>query len=139
MMNLKKRFIYLLASIIVMIIGFCMRKYPHAQPAFVAEYFPDAVWAMMIYIGVGVLFPNWRIAKKAIASLIFCYAIECSQLYKAPWIKTVRANRLGGLILGFDFVWSDIICYTCGIAFIFGVEYLILKWIKARNQLPINL
>ena len=41
--------------------------------------------------------------------------IEISQLYHAPWIDSIRATTLGGLILGFGFLWSDLICYTVGI------------------------
>lgn len=38
-----------------------------------------------------------------------------SQLYHAPWIDSIRATSLGGLVLGFGFLVSDLICYTCGV------------------------
>ena len=50
-----------------------------------------------------------------VISIIFSYGIEISQLYHAPWIDSIRATTLGGLILGFGFLWSDLICYTVGI------------------------
>ena len=43
------------------------------------------------------------------------YLIEISQLYHAPWIDAIRATALGGLVLGFGFLWSDILCYTVGV------------------------
>jgi hypothetical protein len=41
--------------------------------------------------------------------------VETSRLYKAPWIDSIRRTTLGGLVLGFDFVWSDLACYAAGI------------------------
>ena len=31
------------------------------------------------------------------------------------WIDAIRNTTLGGLILGFGFLWSDLVCYTIGI------------------------
>lgn len=43
-------------------------------------------------------------------------AIECSQLYRAPWIDAWRATTLGALVLGQGFLWSDLLCYAVGVA-----------------------
>ena len=51
------------------------------------------------------------------------YGIEISQLYQAPWIDATRATRLGGLVLGHGFLWSDMVCYSVGI----GVGALIAQ------------
>ena len=50
-----------------------------------------------------------------VLALVFSYLIEISQLYHAPWIDAIRATALGGLVLGFGFLWSDILCYTVGV------------------------
>jgi hypothetical protein len=55
-------------------------------------------------------------------SLIFCYGIEFSQIYQAAWLNNIKATRLGGLVLGFGFQWSDIIAYTLGISFAAIIE-----------------
>ena len=47
-------------------------------------------------------------------TLTICFAIEISQFYQADWINSIRAYRQGGLILGFGFLWSDIVSYTLG-------------------------
>jgi hypothetical protein len=70
----------------------------------------------MVFFGVAFLFPRWSTRIVAIATVVFCFGIELSQLYHAPWIDRVRATTLGGLILGFSFVWSDLLCYTVGVA-----------------------
>ena len=47
--------------------------------------------------------------------MAFSVAIEISQLYHAPWIDSIRRTTLGGLILGFGFLWSDLACYAVGV------------------------
>ena len=48
-------------------------------------------------------------------AMAFSVAVELSQLYHAPWIDSIRHTTLGGLILGFGFVWSDLVCYALGV------------------------
>jgi hypothetical protein len=40
--------------------------------------------------------------------------IELSQLYQAPWAQALRATRLGGLLLGHEFLGSDTVCVAHG-------------------------
>jgi hypothetical protein len=70
----------------------------------------------MIYFGFRFLFITQPVKISVILSLIFCYAIEFSQLYKAPWINNLRHALFGRLVLGEGFLWSDLLCYTVGIA-----------------------
>ena len=49
-------------------------------------------------------------------AVAFSAAIEISQLYHAPWIDSIRQTTVGGLILGFGFLWSDLVCYALGVA-----------------------
>ncbi|COT06807.1 Protein of uncharacterised function (DUF2809) [Streptococcus pneumoniae] len=69
----------------------------------------------MIFTGFGFLFPKTETKKLAFISLMFCYGIEASQLYHAEWIDSIRATTLGGLVLGYVFLWSDVVAYTIGV------------------------
>ena len=53
--------------------------------------------------------------RGALLSLSFSILIEVSQLYHAPWIDSIRRTTMGGLVLGFGFVWSDLACYAVGV------------------------
>ena len=64
-----------------------------------------------------------------IASLLFSYAIEIFQLYKAPWIDAIRPTLFGRLVLGSTFNWGDMISYTVGVGLAVLVETVI-----ARNE-----
>ena len=57
-------------------------------------------------------------------AMAFAVAIELSQLYHAPWIDSIRRTTLGGLILGFGFLWSDLACYALGVGLGVLVETL---------------
>lgn len=62
-----------------------------------------------------------------VASLLFCFAIEFSQLYKAPWINELRHTLFGRLILGEGFLCGDLLCYVVGVVIGVIVERGIIK------------
>jgi hypothetical protein len=93
----------------------------------------DILWGLMVYFIIRFLFINKSIKWVSIISLLFCYAIEFSQLYQAPWINNIRHTVIGGLILGEIFVWGDLLCYTVGI----GIGMIVNSWLdkhRARSS-----
>ncbi|AGE78760.1 TPA: DUF2809 domain-containing protein [Bacillus thuringiensis] len=115
-MNMKRnRVVYALFTIVVIILGLSSRKFAFALPHLLNDYLGDALWALMIFTGFGFLFPKTETKKLAFISLMFCYGIEASQLYHAEWIDSIRATTLGGLVLGYGFLWSDVVAYTIGV------------------------
>lgn len=81
----------------------------------------------MVFLLFGFIFHKKSVLWIAIAALAFSYCIEISQLYHAPWIDALRSNSLGGLVLGFGFLWSDLFCYTVGVGFGYWMEKVFLK------------
>ena len=69
----------------------------------------------MVYFIACFLFINKPIKFVVTASLLFCFAIEFSQLYKAPWINDLRHTLFGKLVLGAGFLWTDLLCYVVGV------------------------
>lgn len=110
------RFVYLIASIFVVIAGLASRRYRGQLPAFLAEYAGDTLWALMLFLLVSALLAGRTIFTRAAISLALAFLVECSQLYHAPWIDAIRQTTLGGLVLGFGFLWTDLVCYSLGIA-----------------------
>ena len=111
----RNRFVYLILLVAVMVSGLLSRRYAALLLSWINDYLGDALWAAMIFVGFAFLFYKKRSNNIAIASLVFCYLIEISQLYQADWINAVRHTTLGGLVLGFGFLWSDIVAYTMGV------------------------
>ncbi|EJS76373.1 ribosomal maturation YjgA family protein [Bacillus cereus] len=115
-MNTKRnRLLYAMFTIVVIILGLSSRKFAFTLPDLLNNYLGDALWALMIFTGFGFLFPKIETKKLAIISLIFCYGIEISQLYHESWIDSIRTTTLGGLVLGYGFLWSDLVAYTIGV------------------------
>lgn len=125
----RNRLLYALMVIIVIILGLLSRKMAYAIPEFLNAYLGDALWALMIFIGFGFIFRNLETKKIALLAIAFCYIIELSQLYHAPWIDNIRKTTLGGLVLGYGFLWSDLIAYAIGIAegVILEVLYVVIR------------
>lgn len=108
----RNKKIYLGLIIITVILGLLSRT--SLTPELIYPYIGDFFYSLMFFFIVGFLFPNMNTLKTVLISISICYLIELLQLYQAAWINTIRSYKLGGLILGFGFLWSDIISYTLG-------------------------
>ncbi|MEI4828616.1 DUF2809 domain-containing protein [Bacillus sp. FJAT-53711] len=111
----RNRLLYAMMTIVVIVLGLCSRKIAHMLPHILNTYLGDALWALMIFIGFGFLFKGAHTKTVALLVLLFCYIIEFSQLYHASWIDHIRETTLGGLVLGYGFLWSDLLAYAIGI------------------------
>jgi len=127
MTDKRNRLVYSLLAVITILSGLASRQFAACLPQWVESYPGDALWALMIFLLVGFWFHRKSTLWVALAALAFSYCIEISQLYHAPWIDAIRANRLGGLVLGFGFLWSDLVCYTVGVGFGVVMEKIFLK------------
>jgi len=113
----KARLPYMIAVVVVIAAGLLSRKLP-VVPLWVG----DVLWALMVYLLVRAIFITSSLRLVAGISLLFCFAIEFSQLYQATWINNLRHTLPGRLILGQGFLWGDLLAYTVGI----GLGYCIL-------------
>lgn len=124
----------MLNAIAVIALGLASRSYPSQLPGFVASYAGDALWALMVFLGIGILFPGWATLRVGMAAFAFAILVETSQLYHALWIDQIRATRVGGLILGYGFLWSDVVCYGVGVGIGSVVEMLLYRTVGRPNR-----
>jgi membrane-anchored glycerophosphoryl diester phosphodiesterase (GDPDase) len=68
----------------------------------------------MYFFIVGFLFPKMKSVRVAVISIVICYLTETLQLYQADWIESIRDTMIGAVVLGFGFLWSDLLMYTFG-------------------------
>ena len=116
------------------ILGIGSRRYAHALPGFIAAYAGDTLWALAAFLGFGLILPRASTRTVALLAMAFSVAIELSQLYHAPWIDSIRHTTLGGLILGFGFLWSDLACYAAGVGLGVGDRDLGSELADRRNR-----
>ena len=107
----------LVAALVVATIalGLASRRFGDALPALVAAYAGDALWAAMVLWLAALVAPGARTRTLAACALAIAFAVEASQLYRAPWLDALRATRPGALALGQGFLWSDLACYAVGV------------------------
>ncbi len=113
---MKRRIVYLLFAVVTMLVGLASRRFRQHLPSFLGEYSGDVLWALMLFLVVSFVLAGRPLFQRCIISLVLAFAVEVSQLYHAPWIDGIRNTTLGGLVLGFGFLWSDLVCYLVGIA-----------------------
>ncbi|AUZ25999.1 hypothetical protein C1T28_04780 [Bacillus subtilis] len=130
----RNRWIYAAFTMLIIGLGLGSRAFSSVLPDTVNTYLGDSLWAAMIFTGCGFLFQKMKTMKTCLISLFFCYFIEISQLYHAEWIDRIRDTSLGGLVLGYGCLWSDIEAYTIGIAACAAIELLVLIIKKRLNM-----
>ena len=108
----KKKII--LFFLILLTIGIGLFSRSSYIPDFIYPYLGDALYALMIYFGLGFLFSKPPSLQMLLASVAICFLIEISQLYNADWISAIHQTRIGALVLGQGFLWSDLIVYLFG-------------------------
>lgn len=122
----RSRLLYAGIIALVVAVGLPTRLIPEFLPDFMVNYLGDALWALVIFLFIGLLLPNARTRTVFLLALAVTWGIEFSQFYQADWINAIRAYRLGGLILGYTFLPSDLLMYLCGI----GAGVVLEKWLS---------
>lgn len=115
---------YPLAIVVTMIAGLGSRAYAGPGAAFIHMYVGDVLYATLYYWTFRWVAPLRPRPWAAAWTWALCCLIEVGQLYQAPWINALRATRLGGLVLGFGFLWSDLVCYALGVMLGWGLDRL---------------
>jgi hypothetical protein len=125
------------AALVTVPLGLGSRRYGAALPRFVAEYAGDALYATLVFFLL--LFAAPRAPRARLAALAFALSalVEVSQAsyfaQVAP-LAAARATRLGRLVLGTTFVWSDFPCYAFGALLGLAVVRLALASPPRRSE-----
>jgi len=118
--------LYAAIAVLTAVAGLASRRFPQFLPAFVARYAGDTLWAAMVFWLLAIVWPRARTRGLAIGALGIALGVEVSQLYHAGWIDAIRQTRLGALVLGSGFLWSDLACYTVGVGVAAGLDRLLI-------------
>jgi hypothetical protein len=118
---------YALAVVLTIVAGLASRAYAAYLPWWLAKNAGDALYATMVFWGFGFLAPRARTQRIAVAATAFCFAIEFTQRYQAPWLDAVRATTPGRLVLGQGFHAFDLVCYVAGVALGVGLELIVCR------------
>ena len=129
----RPRIVWLALIVVVVFLGLGSRRFGHLLPGVVSTYAGDILWATAAFLGFGLALPRASTWAVALLAMSFSVLVEVGQRYHAPWIDSIRRTSLGGLVLGFDFVWSDLACYAAGVGLGILIELAVLNDRSARG------
>src|SRR5271166_1518447 len=128
--------IWLAMIALAAVLGISSRRFAAMLPGFIAAYAGDILWALAAFLGFGVILPRASTLRVAFLAMSFSVAVEVSQLYHAPWIDSIRHTTIGGLILGFGFLWRDLVCYAVGVGIGVVIEKALARSALGGEDLP---
>jgi hypothetical protein len=123
----RNRVLYAGLVLAVVACGLLWRSGLIPLPQWLSNNGGDALWALMVFVGLGLLLPRASTLMVTLLALTFAWGVEFSQLYHAPWIDAIRATLPGRLVLGSTFNWPDIPAYAVGIALGAWAEWRLQK------------
>lgn len=107
------------ALFLVVALGLLSRRYPVGS-ALYDENLGDALYAVAVYLTLGILRPRGSPLVLAGAAFAVCLAIEIFQLTGIP-ARNAHVPLVRWL-LGTHFVFADVVCYLIGVAVVGIVE-----------------
>ncbi len=122
--EVRSRIAYGFLALAVVAGGLLWRSGLIPLPPALSNHGGDALWALMVFLGFGFMFPRNPTWPNATLALDFSWAVELSQIYHAPWIDWLRATIPGRLVLGTTFNAIDLAAYAAGIAIGAGCEMI---------------
>lgn len=122
----RNRTLYFIFIVITMLLGLGSRRFSYILPNFISSFSGDILWALMMFWIFGFIFNSFRTQNIALLAVAFSFTIEISQLYHSPWIDNIRRTTLGGLVLGYGFLWSDLVCYSVGVLMGVFIEKILI-------------
>lgn len=128
----RSRFYYFFLIGFVITIGLFSRS--GITPSAINPYLGDFLYAVMMFLIVGFLSPSSTTLKIALISIGICFLIELLQLSNHSLLVDIRSGKIGALILGRGFLWSDLISYFFGTFFGMTSEILIFKMIDNSSK-----
>lgn len=117
-------------ALLVIALGLASRRSFLPFPAMLGNYPGDALWAWVVLLCVAWLKPAIARSRLVAWALLIAFAIEFLQLYQAPWIQALRANKLAYLVLGNGFDPLDLLAYVLGIGVGAVVDWSWQRWLQ---------
>lgn len=104
-----------LIVLIVGSLGVLSRLFSDYLPDVISLYSGDTLWAFAAYYVIRFFLPASGVTGVAVIAYMFSVLIEITQLARYSWLQDIRHTLAGGLMLGYGFRWSDLLCYFVGI------------------------
>ncbi len=122
---LIRRIVYFILFIFLIWLALATRNHPQWFHPFIAKYGGDTIWAGMSFFFLRMVFVKASLWKLALIAFVLGCMLEVTQLYHGEWIESIRATKIGGILIGYGFLWSDIVCYGVGVILAVVIIYFL--------------
>jgi DNA integrity scanning protein DisA with diadenylate cyclase activity len=110
---------YFIAAMLLLLIEILIGSFMH--DALIRPYGGDFLVVILLYCLVKSI-SDTPLIKTAISVLLFSYLVEIAQYFHLAAILGLQHSRIALLLLGSSFSFTDILCYTFGIALVIAIE-----------------
>ena len=117
-------------------LGLASRLYRDGLPFVIAEYAGDTLWATAVFFMLRLVRPMASGLALAAVTLAIAFSAEFSQLAHPPWLDAFRRQPGVALVLGYDFVPTDLACYTAGAVLAWAIDALRRFAQPIRDEAP---
>lgn len=111
----RSRAVYTLILLLVIALGLASRAFRPQLPELIARYAGDTLWATALLLALALIWRRARTRTLALAAALGSLLVELSQLAHPAWLDALRKLPGAALLLGYDFVASDLACYAAGV------------------------
>ena len=124
--NMKKRILYAVATLFLLLIEVIIALYVHDD--FIRPYVGDVLVVIVIYTFIRIIVPE---KCKLIPLFLFIFAagVELLQLANIVEILGVADNKFLKILIGSVFDIKDIVCYAVGC-----VILCMYEWVRGRRR-----
>jgi Protein of unknown function (DUF2809) len=123
----RNRPLYALLLVVTIAAGLATRSTLFYLPQILGKYPGDCLWAVMMFLGVGMIFPTLSTSRMAGLVIVICFAVETIKLLPWDWLNSLRQTTLGHLVLGRAFTWQNYFAYSVGVILASLGEVLIAR------------
>lgn len=126
---MKAKSVYLLIGLVIVVVSGIGSRVFHTGFSWFDKYLGDALYAVMFYLMLGLLWLGGRALYKACTVMVFMAVIETFQLTQIPLQLSQSTNmvlRIMAVLLGTEFSWIDMLAYILGITAIFLIDQFVL-------------
>jgi hypothetical protein len=131
-MRRRSRPLYCWLLLSVVALGLASRSFRGSLPLVLDRYAGDTLWATAVVVWLGILLPAARTARLMLAAAAISLVVELSQLAHPEWLQRLRRLPGVALAIGYDFVWTDLVCYAAGV--ILGGLIDAVAWTLSRRR-----
>lgn len=120
----------LLAALVVVIIAGLASRMIHSGILLVDKYLGDALYAVMVYLILALVWRNASPLRRAVVAALFMTALETFQLTLIPLKMCLSGNvviQIIGRLLGTTFSWLDLAAYFAGIVAALLADYRMFR------------